>query len=396
MLFSSWLRNSYRSALAAHRQTQTTPRQRAGFRPRVQALEDRTMLSGYQQSNLVGYQPGIAHASDANLNGWGMAYMLDGSFVVANAFTTGLATFYNRSGRVLPRTITVPASASEPPGSVGHPTGVMYNPTKDFVISANGKSAPARLIFDSIDGTISGWNPKVDPTHAIVMVDNGAAADAYTGLAMAQNSQGQNVLYAADILQNRVEMFNGDFKAIGSFTDPTVTSVEPSFGAWSVQTVKDKLFVTFASLENTHGGVVDVFNTDGQLLTPNHFAANAFDAGPLENPWGVIQAPANFGAFSHDLLIGNVAGAGNINVYNPSTGAYLGQLDQPDGAPIAITGLWDLEFGDGTPQGGKTNQLFFAAGPNAPDVSINGLFGVIQADAHQGGKGAGDAVREID
>ena len=67
--------------------------------------------------------------------------------------------------------------------------------------------------------------------------------------------------------------------------------------------------------------------------------------------------------YSDDLLIGNVAGAGNINVFNPTTGAYLGKLDQPDGAPIAITGLWELEFGDGTPQGGKTNQLFFDAGP---------------------------------
>ena len=136
--------------------------------------------------------------------------------------------------------------------------------------------------------------------------------------------------------------------------------------------------------------MVDVFDTDGHLLTPNHFAANAFDAGPLENPWGIIQAPANFGAYSDDLLIGNVAGAGNINVFNPTTGAYLGQLDQPDGTPIAITGLWDLEFGDGTPHGGKTNELFFDAGPNAPGVSINGLFGVIRAAGHQGGKGGGD------
>jgi uncharacterized protein (TIGR03118 family) len=280
----------------------------------------------------------------------------------------------------------------------GHPTGVVYNPTKDFVITnpQTHVSAPATLIFDSIDGTISGWNPKVDPTHAIVMVDNGAAGDAYTGLAMARNSQGQNVLYAADITQNREEMFNGGFKPIGSFTDPTVTSIEPSFGAWSVQALNGKLYVTFASLANTHGGVVDVFDTDGHLLTPNHFAANAFDAGPLENPWGIIQAPANFGAFSNDLLIGNVAGVGNINVFNPSTGAYLGQLDQPDGSPIAITGLWELEFGDGTPQGGETNQLFFAAGPNAPGVSINGLFGVIQADGSQGGKGDSDAVLEID
>ena len=135
---------------------------------------------------------------------------------------------------------------------------------------------------------------------------------------------------------------------------------------------------------------MDVFNTDGKLLTPNHFAANGPGAGPLQNPWGIVQAPANFGAYSNDLLIGNVAGAGNINVFDPATGAYLGQLDQPDGTPIAITGLWDLEFGDGTPHGGKTNQLFFDAGPNAPGVSINGLFGVIQAAGDQGGKGGGD------
>ncbi len=328
-----------------------------------------------------------------------MASLPNGSYVVANTFTTGLATFYSSSGHVLPQTITIPGSASPVLdqalgiGPGGHPTGVVYNPTNNFVISANGKSGPARLIFDSIDGTISGGNPEVDPTHAIVMVDNGAAA-AYTGLEMAQNSQGKYVLYATDFTQNRVEMFNGDFKAIGSFTDPTVTSIEPSFGAWSVQAVSGKLFVTFASLSNTHGGVVDVFDTDGNLLTPNHFAANALDAGPLENPWGIIQAPANFGAYSHDLLIGNVAGAGNINVFNPVTGAYLGDLDQPNGTPIAITGIWDLEFGDGTPRGGKTNELFFDAGPNAPGVSINGLFGVIQAAGDHGGNRGGHFVRE--
>ena len=353
------------------------------------------MLSGYQQTNLVGYQPGIGHFTDPNLNGWGMASMPDGSFVVANTFTTGLATFYDSSGHVLPQTITVPASAAQPSGRSATPPASSTTRRRSFVISANGKSAPARLIFDSFDGTISGWNPDVDPTHAIVMVDNGAAGDIYTGLDMARNSQGQNVLYATDFTQNRVEMFDGDFKPIGSFTDSTVTSIEPSFRAWSVQAVNGKLYVTFASLANTHGGVVDVFDTDGNLLTPNHFAANAFDAGPLENPWGIIQAPANFGAYSHDLLIGNVAGAGNINVFDPATGAYLGQLDQPDGTPIAITGLWDLEFGDGTPHGGKTNQLFFDAGPNAPGVSINGLFGVIRAAGHQGGKGGGDPVGEV-
>jgi uncharacterized protein (TIGR03118 family) len=269
------------------------------------------------------------------------------------------------------------------------------------VITANGKSAPARLIFDSIDGTISGWNPDVDPTHAIVMVDNFAAGHpaVYTGLDMAQNSQGQNVLYATDIINNRVEMLVGSFNATPSyFTDPTATKVDAGFGAWSVQAVNSELYVTFGNpfspVSGRHGGVVDVFDTDGHLLTPNHFAANAPGAGPLENPWGITQVPVNFGAYSNDLLIGNVAGAGNINVYNPDTGAYLGKLDQPDGSPVAIKGLWDLEFGDGTPNGAKTNQLFFDAGPNAPGVSGYGLFGVIHAAGDQSGNSIGDPVGE--
>jgi uncharacterized protein (TIGR03118 family) len=364
-------------------------------------LEDRMVLSGYQQTNLVGYEPGIGHFTDPNLNGWGMVSMPDGSFCVSNAFTTGLATFYDRSGHVLPQTITVPSSSVPTlfgtPGSPGHPTGVVYNPTSDFVISENGVSAPARLIFDTIDGTISGWNPDVDPTHAIVIRDTWAAGNAavYTGLEIGQDSAGDNVLYAADFLGDRLEMINGSFTTITTFTDPSVASfADGSFRAWSVQAVNNQLYVTFASLADFDGGVVDVFDADGNLLTPNHFAANGPGVGgPLQNPWGITQAPAKFGAYSGDVLIGNVAGAGNINVFDPATGAYLGQLDKPDGTPIAITGLWDLDFGDGTPDSGKTNQLFFDAGPNAPGVSINGTFGVIRAAGDQGGNG-GDPVRE--
>jgi uncharacterized protein (TIGR03118 family) len=347
------------------------------------------MFSGYTQFNLASFQPGTGHFTDSNLNGWGMAGMPDGSFCVANPFSTGLATFYDRSGHVLPLKISIPASV---PGQVGEPTGVVYNPTSDFMISAHGKSAPARLIFDSIDGVISGWNPEVDATHAIAIPDTFAAEKpaAYTGLDIAKNSQGQYVLYAADILQNRVEMFDCKFKAVGSFTDPTATSVDAGFGAWSVSALNGEIYVTFANpfspVSGPHGGVMDVFNTDGQML--KRLSANAPGAGPLENPWGIIQAPANFGAYSNDLLVGNVAGAGNINVFDTNTGAYLGQLRQPNGTPIAITGLWDLEFGDGTPDSGKTNQLFFDAGPNAPGVSGYGLFGVIRAAGDLSGNSA--------
>ena len=111
MSFSSWLRNGKRSVSEGAPQ-QTSPRQRAGFRPRLEVLEDRVVPSGYQQLNLVGNQPGMAHFTDSNLNGWGMASLPGGSFVVSNTFSTGLATFYDRSGHVLPQTITVPVSAT--------------------------------------------------------------------------------------------------------------------------------------------------------------------------------------------------------------------------------------------------------------------------------------------
>jgi uncharacterized protein (TIGR03118 family) len=408
MSFHSWLRN-LGSGLAPGRGHRRRPRRSATHRPRLEVLEDRTVLSGYQQINLAGYQAGLAHFTDPNLNGWGMTSLPDGSFVVANAFSTGLATFYDRSGHVLPLTITVPSSSVPTlfgaPGSPGHPTGVVYNPTSDFVITnpQTGVSAPALLIFDTLDGTISGWNPAVDPTHAIVIRDTWKDGDpaVYTGLEI-----GQGVLYATDFLGPNggptsphgglVEMIgkgaDGDFTTLSTFTDPSVPSFsDGSYGAWSVQAVGDKLFVTFASLKDLGGGVVDVFDSNGGNMV--RFAANSagIGQGPLQNPWGITQAPANFGAYSNDILIGNVAGAGNINVFNPNTGAYLGQLDQPNGAPIAIKGLWDLEFGDGTPDSGTTNQLFFDAGPNHPGDSTGGLFGVIRAAGDQSGNG-GDGL----
>ena len=197
MSFHSWLKN-LRSDLAPGRGHRRRPRRSATHRPCLEVLEDRTVLSGYQQINLVSNQPGLGHFTDPNLNGWGMTSLPDGSFCVANAFATGLATFYDRSGHVLPQTITVPVEADESAflsaalhvniSTVhGHPTGVVYNPTNDFVITNpdTGMSAPATLIFDTIDGTISGWNPVVDPTQAILVRDTWAAGHPaiYTGLA---------------------------------------------------------------------------------------------------------------------------------------------------------------------------------------------------------------------
>jgi hypothetical protein len=161
--------------------------------------------------------------------------------------------------------------------------------------------------------------------------------------------------------------------------------------------VNDNLIVTFADLLGPvkGGGAVDVFNTDGVFqyqIDQNGPTSNvAADAtGRLENPWGVTLAPAKFGMYSNDLLVGNVWGPGHINVYKPDSNGnytiYAGQLAQPDGTPIAIKGLWDLEFDDGP-------HLFFDAGPNHPGDATGGLFGMIHAAGDQDGNGGGDAGR---
>jgi hypothetical protein len=187
---------------------------------------------------------------------------------------------------------------------------------------------------------------------------------------------------------------------VSSNLNSSVTT-DPNSSVWSVSVVNGQLIVTFADLFGPvkGGGAVDVFNTDGGFqyqIDANDPTSNdaATATGRLENPWGVTLAPANFGMYSNDLLVGNVWGPGHINAYDPNTGAYLGELLQPNGTPIAIKGLWDLEFGDGTPNSGQTNQLFFDAGPNHPGDSGGGLFGVILAAGDQGGNGGGHAVRE--
>jgi uncharacterized protein (TIGR03118 family) len=418
MWFSSWLRNGRRSAPAALWRTRTSPRQPASFRPRLEALEVRlTPSTGYVQTNLTAnpmpdpqqnYQPSQARFTDNNLNGWGMTSMPNGTFVVANAFSNGTATFYTHSGNALPLAITVPVEATVSgvlgiDTSHGHPTGVVYNPTSDFKISENGKCAPATLIFDTLDGIICGWNPDVDRTHAIVLydsyVDNNHTPAVYTSLDIGQ-SGGQNVLFATDFFNNQLDIIGPDqdrishrltnLNRIGVAGQGVSTDTNSS--VWSVSDVNGELIVTFADLFGPvkGGGAVDVYNTDGVLkyqIDANDPDSNA--AGRLQNPWGVTVAPANFGTYSNDLLVGNVWGPGHINAYQPDSNGnytiYAGQLSQPNGTPIAIKGLWDMEFDDGL-------HLFFDAGPNHPGDSFGGLFGVIHVTGDQDGHDRGDPI----
>ena len=330
----------------------------------VMQLSAATGLTRYRQTNLVSNQTGVAHKTDANLvNAWGLAFFPTSPFWVADA-GTGVSTLYKRDGSIVPLVVTIPPPAGST--AVGTPTGMVANATADFVDPANSASGPAPFIFDSEDGTISAWYPKVSFTQAVRVVDNSSLGSFYTGLAIG-SSKGVNFIYAADTANSRVDMFDKNFKLVTSFTDAALPAGYAPFG---IQNIKGKLYVTFAGFfSGNPGGYVDVFNMDGTFIKT--FAS----LGPLNLPWGLAEAPANFGEFSNDLLVGNL-GDGTINAFT-SGGVFKGALRAANGTPISIDGLWALEFGGGNKvNNGLTNELFFTAGPN---FYANGLFGLVSA-----------------
>jgi uncharacterized protein (TIGR03118 family) len=358
-------------------------------------------LAQYTQTNLVADVKGHAtHTDPVLVNAWGLAFFPHGPFWVADT-GTGMSTVYGPNGKLVPTAVTIPAAPGQPLGPIGSPTGLVANSTSDFVISKDGKSGPARFIFDTIDGLICGWNPEVDPDHAITVIDFSAAKPktsnanypgSYYGLAIGRNSKGQNVIYATDggraanTDNNQIDMFDGNFKYLGSFTDSDIPS---NMGAFGIQNIDNKLYVSFAGFGDNEGGFVDVFDMDGNRL--RRFGGN-LSVGNLQAPWGFAMAPSHFGKFSHALLIGNLEGdlpnqPGRIKAYDPTTGAFLGVLRKPSGRPIEIGGLWALAFGTDKNANGATNELFFTAGPTFPPNTAfesDGLFGVIRLEDDDG------------
>jgi uncharacterized protein (TIGR03118 family) len=302
----------------------------------------------YAITNLVSNQKGKAKHQDTGLvNAWGMSFFSGGPFWISDN-GTALSTFYSGKG-VKVGQITVPSTV----------TGQVANSTSDFVVTQGSNSGPALFIFGSFEpGTISGWNPAVNPNAAVVVVH---ASAWYTGLALGV-SNGANFLFGADNLNNKVDIYDGSFKLVGSFSDSKLTGLV----VYNVQNVNGNLYVTFSDSTGTKGAV-DVFDTTGKLIKTLTKSAH------LKAPWGVALAPKNFGPASSTLLVGNL-GDGRINAFNAKTGKFMSQLKDTTNKVISIDGLWALAFGQGGGQNGKPNQLFFTAGPTE---YANGLFGVI-------------------
>jgi uncharacterized protein (TIGR03118 family) len=330
------------------------------------ALLGLVLLSGpnaahaqYQVTNLVSNQENEAKTTDPLIvNAWGLTHAPGSPWWVSDE-NSGWSTLYTNTGAKVALNVLIPTAGGDGPGS---PTGIVANRSSDFKI----RGTPALFIFATLDGTISGWAPSVNPDTAIVEVNTPAAS--YTGLAISSNPSG-NSLFAVDNKNNKVDIYDASFKLVKSFTDTTVPA---GFSAFGIQDFGGLIYVSFAANSGAAGGFIDIYDEFGTLL--KHLANGA----PLNQPWGFAIAPKNFGEFSNTLLVTNNTNTGTINAFNAITGQFVGTMKDVNNEVIHIDQLWGIGFGDGTANGknGATNQLFFTAGP---DNNLTGLFGVIVA-----------------
>jgi hypothetical protein len=186
------------------------------------------------------------------------------------------------------------------------------------------------------------------------------------------------MLYAAnDAGTGSIDVFDGTFKQVNlgtsAFVDPNLPAGLVPF---NIQNIGGKLYVTYAPAGRANQiaaqpgqGAVAIFDTNGT------FIQQLITGSQLASPWGITLAPASFGEFGGDLLVGNFSFNDSvINAFDPVHGTFLGTLTGPDGRPIFNQGLWSLAFGNGG-NGGNPDTLYFTAGI---DMETHGLFGAIE------------------
>jgi uncharacterized protein (TIGR03118 family) len=332
--------------------------------------------SGFADTVLVSNKTGVVATTttiDANLsNPWGLVTAKGLPFWIADN-NSNVASLYSGTGQIQTNAVTgstttaiaIPASAT---GVGANPTGQIYNGIGGFLIPTSKGQETSLFIFSGEGGTIAAW-AKDSGAKAVTAYDdgvaNGAAHAVYKGLALG-SVNGASFLYATDLHNNKVDVFDANFAKPaamqGKFIDPTMPAGFVPFG---IAALNNQLYVTYAMQDaamhdETTGaglGYVDVFDFSGNFIS--RFAS----AGPLNAPWGIAQAPAGFGSFQGDLLIGNF-GDGTINIFAPngtSLATDMGPLTVSGGAVFAVPGLWSLVFGDGDSDKPLTT-LFYTAG----------------------------------
>jgi uncharacterized protein (TIGR03118 family) len=364
---------------------------------------------GYAQTNLVSNGAVQAAHIDPNLiNPWGISFFPRLSPFWVSDNNAGVSTLYDGTGSPFPSVsaplvVDIP-SPTDPThgGNTGAPTGQVANltaltssPAFNIKIpEANGTDfGPALFIFATEDGTIEAWNatiPEPDgspspsgfPDDAVIVVDNSGSGAVYKGLAAGFSKMGATAnkpfLYATNFRTANIDVFDGNFRPTalgGSFTDP---NVQHGYAPFGIQNIGGNLWVTYALQDKAKHdpvnkpahGFVSEFDTDGNLI--QHFTQH----GHLSSPWGVAMAPASFGEFAGDILVGNF-GDGQINAYDPATGHWLGALSDADGNPIINPGLWTVTFSGPAGQtavNADTDTLYITAGLEGPTHELAGLF----------------------
>ena len=270
--------------------------------------------------------------------------------------------------------VGIPTTGAGPQG----PTGIVSNSnTANFQLTTGTPSTSARFIFANLNGTISGWAGGLTST----VTATSTTGAVYTGLAIGQASSGA-VLYAANSAgTGGINVFNSSFTSVtlaGGFVDPNLS---PGLVPFNVQNIGGSIYVTYAPSgppTNQSGatagqGAVAVFDENGNFLRQLIGVGSQ-----LASPWGLALAPAGFGQFGGDLLVGNFSFVDSgINAFNPTTGAFLGSIPIDVGIANTAGGLWALMFGSGSMSGGDANTLYFTDGING---EADGLFGAIQAN----------------
>jgi len=336
--------------------------------PSAVAQADDVQHTAYHQTNLVSDIPGRAAITDPNLvNPWGLAAGPT-TPIWSNDNRPGLSTLY--SGGVNGSMPAIVPVVVHVPG--GLDTGIVFNSSSGFTVSAGGVTAPARFIFVTEAGTLSGWAPNV-PLDGNAQLKATVAGAVYKGLANLTTESG-TFLYAANFSAGRIDVFNSNWDQVPSsgFRDRHLPS---GYAPFNIQALGGKLYVAYAKQDHERvdevagpgRGFVDVFDSSGRLLN------RLIRRDQLNAPWGLVIAPDGFGEFSGDLLVGNF-GDGRIHAFDARSGDFRGELRDQQGRGIVIDGLWALRFGNGV--FGDPTDLVFSAGI---DDEAHGLLGTIEA-----------------
>ena len=339
----------------------------------------------FAQTNLIASKASFgAKLTDPNLaNAWGLAAGPTSPIWVSDN-NSGFATVYSGgiNGSAVTLDLTVPV-----PG--GNPTGQVFNSdaTAFPVGGTTGSSAKFIVDTDSVGaaqspGEIAAWNGGASfvvedsskggaggkiPAHAV-----------FKGLALATRPNVGPELFAADVANAKIDVFNKDFRLLRTVTEFRDRRIPAGYAPFNVQEMGGRLYVTYgkqnrAKTDVVAGaglGFVDEYTVSGVLI--HHLVSH----GPLDEPWGLAIAPAGFGPFAGDLLVGNL-GNGWINVWNPVTGKYHGWLATTSGKPVAISGLWALQVGNSA--FGGPSSVIFSAGPDGYNDGLVGVLNPAQA-----------------